>query len=199
MNKSKAKKTSGAISDRNRIALAYLVLAGDKTFQPLPEEEKNRLVKEVMAIGDEAASWVAAEYGSNDPRKIAVKMGLKIFGEEKKDLDRSEYRRAKKEIVISRKFHARLLQEVQSKELSERLLKLVVAHELFHHLEAERIGEVYRRFKFRVFQLGPLLIERTIKGLSDVAAQAFTQSLLGIEVSPQVFDYLVLTSFAARP
>jgi hypothetical protein len=47
--------------------------------------------------------------------------------------------------------------------------------------------------------LGPFTIERTIKGLSDVAAQAFTQTLLGLEVSPQVFDYLVLTSFSGRP
>lgn len=195
MIKSKNKRAPSAIAERNRITLAFLELAKDKTFQKLPEEEKNRLVKEVLAIGDEAASWVATEYGSNDPRKVAVKMGLRIFGEEKKDLSRSEYRREKKEIVISRKFHERLLREVQSKELSDRLLKLVVAHELFHHLEAERIGDVYKRYKFRVWSLGPIVIEKTIRGLSDVAAQAFTQTLLGLEVSPHVFDYLVLTSF----
>jgi hypothetical protein len=189
-----SKKNSGAIVERNRIALAYLELARDKVFQQLPEEEKNRLVKEVLAVGDEAASWVKAEYGTDDPRKIAVKMGLKVFGEEKKNLSRSEYRHERKEIVISRKFHEKLLREVRSKELSERLLKLVVAHELFHHIEAERIGQVFKRFKFKVRQIGPFVIEKFIKGLSDVAAQAFTQTLLGLEVSPQVFDYLVLTS-----
>jgi hypothetical protein len=196
MIKAKQKKSPAAISDRNRLALAYLELAKDKVFQKLPEEEKNKLIKEVLAIGDEAASWVVAEYGTDDPRKIAVKMGLRIFGEEKKSLNRSEYRREKKEIAISRKFHEKLLREVQSKELSDRLLKLVVAHELFHHLEAERIGEVYKRYKFKTFQMGPLAIEKEVKGLSDVAAQAFTHTLLGLEVSPQVFDYLVLTSFS---
>jgi len=198
MIKAKQKKSSAAIEERNRIALAYLELAKDKIFQKLPEEEKNKLVKEVLAIGDEAASWVAAEYGTDDPRKIAVKMGLRVFGEEKKNLVRSEYRREEKEIVISRKFHEKLLREVQSKELSERLLKLVVAHELFHHLEAERIGEVYKRYKFKAWQVGPFAADKTIRALSDVAAQAFTQTLLGLEVSPQVFDYLVLTSFTNR-
>ena len=193
------KKKTGSLSERNRIALAFLELARDKFFLQLPEEEKNKLVKQVLAIGDEAASWVAAEYNTDDPRKIAVKMGIRIYGEEKKSLARSEYRRESKEIAISRRFHEKLLREVHSKELSERLLKLVVAHELFHHIEAERIGEVYKRFKFKIFQLGPLVIEKTIKGLSDVAAQAFTQSLLGLEVSPQVFDYLVLTSISVRP
>lgn len=194
----KPQKNPSAIVERNRIALAYLELARDKIFQKLAEEEKNKLVKEVLAIGDEAAGWVSTEYGTDDPRKIAVKMGLRIFGEEKKSLRRSEYRREKKEIAISRKFHEKLLREVQSKELLERLLKLVVAHELFHHLEAERIGEVYRRYKFKVWKFGPFMREKYIKGLSDVAAQAFTQTLLGLEISPQVFDYLTYILYTLK-
>jgi hypothetical protein len=195
---SKPKKTATALSERNRITLAYLELARDKVFQKLSEDEKVRLIKEVQAIGDEAADWVAQEYGGNDPRKIAVKMGLRVFGEDRDAGGTSEYRREKKEIVISRKFHEKLLREVQSAELLERLLKLVVAQQLFHHLEAERIGEVYKRFKFKVFQLGPFVREKAIKGLSDVAAQAFTQTLLKLDVSPQVFDYLVMTSFTGK-
>ncbi len=188
---SKSKKTA-VISERNRVTLAYLELARDKVFQNLPEAAKLGLIKEVLAIGDEAAGWAAKEYGTDDPRKIAVKMGLRVFGEDKQGGGASEYRREKKEIVVSRRFHEKLLREVRSKELSEHLLKLVVAQQLFHHLEAERIGEVYKRFKFKAWQLGPYVIEKTIKGLSDVAAQAFTQTLLGLEVSPQVFDYLLL-------
>jgi hypothetical protein len=187
----KARKDRQAIVERNRLALAHLQLAGDRVFNRLPEEEKTPLLRSVLQIGEEAADWVKNEYGTDDPRKIAVKMGLKVFGEEHQKLKRSEYRREKKEIVISRRFHARLLREVESRELSDRLLKLVVAHELFHHLEAERVGEVYRRFKFPVWQLGPFRVERRIKGLSDVAAQAFTERLLGLEISPSVFDYLL--------
>lgn len=198
MIKSKPKKTAAAIAERNRITLAYLELARDKVFHNLPEDEKVKLIKEVQAIGDEAASWAAKEYGTDDPRKIAVKMGLRVFGEDKNNGGTSEYRREKKEIVISRKFHEKLLREVQSKELSEHLLKLVVAQQLFHHLEAERIGEVYKRFKFKAWQIGPYVMEKTIKGLSNVAAQAFTQTLLGLDVSPQVFDYLVMTSFPVK-
>ncbi|MBN3033357.1 MAG: hypothetical protein JW873_04610 [Candidatus Saganbacteria bacterium] len=200
MIKSKTKKAVGAIAERNRIALAYLELARDQVFQRLSEEEKIGLIKAAQAIGDETAGWVAKEYGASDPRKIAVKMGLRVFGEDKRGGDSSEYRRGKKEIVVSRKFHAKLLREVQSAELSERLLKLVVAQQLFHHLEAERIGAVYERFKFKVWRFGPFSREKTINGLSNVAAQAFTQTLLGLDVSPQVFDYLVMASFPAfRP
>ena len=188
----------GAITERNRIALAFMELAKDKLFKKMSEEEKLKLIREVLAIGDEAARWVSGEYNSNDPRKIAVKMGLRVFGEEKSSLRRSEYRRAKKEIVVSRKFHERLIKEVNSAELSEHLLKFVVANELFHHLEAERIGEVYKKYKFKVWQLGPYVKEKYIPQLSEVAAQAFTQTLLGLEISPPVFDYLTYIMYTQK-
>jgi hypothetical protein len=195
--KTKAFKYS-ALGERNRIALAYLELAADRTFQKLPEGRKLSLVKEVLAIGDEAAIWVPAEYGTNDPRKIAAKLGVKVFGD---DRGTSEYRRAKKEIVVSRHFHERLMREIHSTELSEKLLKYVVAHELFHHLEVNRIGEVYKRYKFLAWKLGPLVRERYIAGLSNVAAQAFTLTLLQLDISPPVFDYLsyILYTSARQP
>ena len=148
-------KALNAIRERNRIALAYMELARDKNFKKMDEDDRLKLIREVLAIGDETAGWVATEYGNNDPRKIAVKMGLRVFGEEKASLSRSEYRRDRKEIAVSRKFHERLMREVESSELSENLLKFVVAHELFHHLEAERIGEVYKRYRFKAYP--PLL------------------------------------------
>lgn len=193
-----SKKHLAALSQRNRIALAYLELAKDKVFKKMGEEEKLGLIEEILKIGDEAAIWVAGEYGTNDPRKIASKMGLKVLGEVKNTLKRSEYRPEKKEIAISRHFHEKLMREVESRELSEHLLKFVVAHELFHHLEMERLGEVYKRYRFKTWKLGPYIRQKFIKGLSDVAAQAFTQTLLGLELSPKVFDYLTYILFTSR-
>lgn len=180
----------GAISERNRITLAYMELAGDKIFQKLPEEQKLELVHEVLSIGNEVASWVVAENGTNDPRKIASQLGVKIFGVDRGKAKGAEYRKENKEIVVYRDFHEKLLREVKSSQLSEHLLKFVVAHELFRHLELNRIGEVYKRYKFETFRIGPIAAKKYIKGLSNVAARAFTQTLLGLEISPQVFDYL---------
>jgi hypothetical protein len=191
MNKAhKAKQKGRAGGERNRIALAFMELANDKTFNKLSEDQKLKLVREVIAIGDEVASWVMAEYGSKDPRKIAAKLGVKVFGEDRGRAKGSEYRKENKEIIIYRDFHEKLLREVKSTELSEHLLKFLVAHELFRHLELSRIGEIYKRYKFESWRFGPYVKEVYIKGLSDVAARTFTHSLLGLEISPQVFDYL---------
>lgn len=198
MNKGKEKPFRQEIARRNRLALAYLELAGDKTFNSLSQERKNSLLQEVMAIGEEAARQLIQEYRTSDPRKIAGKMGVNIYGEERADLFRSQYRPKKKEIIISRSFHHRLLREVASRELSDRLLKLVVAKELFRHLELDRLGEVYRRYPFVVWQCGPFKREKFVPGLSAVAAQAFTQTLLGLQLTPEVFDYLIILSSLRR-
>ncbi|MEA3492838.1 MAG: hypothetical protein U9R38_00460 [Candidatus Margulisiibacteriota bacterium] len=186
----KQRNKGKAIIERNRIALAYMELAKDKTFEKLSEEQKLKLVKEVISIGDEVASWVVAEYDTKDPRKIAAQLGVKVFGEDRGRAKGSEYRKEQQEIVIYRDFHEKLLREIKSSELADHLLKFMVAHELFHHLEMDRIGEIYKRYKFEAWRFGPYVKEVYIKGLSEVAARAFTHSLLDLEISPQVFDYL---------
>jgi hypothetical protein len=198
MNRKEPAKSSPALMERNRIALAYLELAKDKLFRKIPEAEKMKLIEAVLAVGDEAARRAVKEYGTSDPRKIAEKMGVRVLGEGKPSLLRSEYRREKKEIAVSRRFHEKLLREVESKELSENLLKFIVAHELFHHIEADRLGVVYRRYRFRVWKIGPFSREKYIEGLSDVAAQAFTQTLLGLDISPTVFDYITYMLYTRR-
>jgi uncharacterized tellurite resistance protein B-like protein len=82
-----------AIEERNRIALAYIELAKDKVFQKLEEEKRIELIKEVISIGDEVAEWVIKEYETNDPRKIANSLGVRIFGEDQGKAKRSEYRK----------------------------------------------------------------------------------------------------------
>lgn len=187
-------KHKGPISQRNRIAFAYMELARDKTFQKVPAEKKLEIIQSALEVGDEVAAWVATEYDTSDPRKIAEKLGLKVFGADKGmqagKVKRSEYRHEKGEIVIFRDSLEHLMSEVGSKELSERLLRLMVAHELFHHLEKTKVGEVAKKFKVLAWKVGPFERKKTITKLSDVAAHAFTQSLLSLDFSPLVFDYL---------
>lgn len=191
-------RRDSAIKERNRIALAYIELAKDKIFQKLPENKKINLIKEVLLIGDENAKRVLAEYKTNDPRKIATQLGVRVLGEGQGKKQRSEYRKEKKEIIVYRKFHEKLLREVHSAELSENLIKMVVAHELFHHLESSQLGEIYKKFRFKSWQFGPWVKHGFIKCLSDVAAQAFTESLLGIEISPETFAYLTYILFSTQ-
>ncbi|MBU0687186.1 MAG: metallopeptidase family protein [Candidatus Margulisbacteria bacterium] len=193
------KRHKGPISQRNRIAFAFMELARDKTFQKVSSEKKLELIQNALDVGDQVAVWIHSEHNTRDPRKIAERLGLKVFGEDKGmvagKVKRSEYRHESREIVIFRDTLERLMSEVDSKELSERLLRLLVAHELFHHLERTQVGEVSKKFMITAWKFGPFERKREIKKLSDVSAHAFTQSLLELDFSPLVFDYLTYTLY----
>lgn len=184
---------NNAIKERNRITLASLELARDKNFHKIHPEERMKLITQVLAIGEEIADWVASECGTRDPRKIAEIVGVKVLGGNRGRAQKSEYRKKEKEIIIFHDTLKRLTAEVTVPDLSERILRFLIAHELFHHLEETRIGAIYKRFKFPKRPWGSFYI----KGLSEVAAQAFTARLLGLEFSPQVFDYLTYILFTA--
>jgi hypothetical protein len=193
-------KHKGLIAHRNQLAFAFLELAGDRTFQKLPDEKKLAFIQGALEIGEGAAVWVMAECGQDDPRRIAEHFGLKIFGEDKgigsQKMKRSEYRPDKSTIVIFRDTLERLMGKVASKDLSDRLLRFLVAHELFHHLEKIKIGCVAERFQVTTWRFWRWEKKRSIPKLSDVAAQSFTQSLLSLDFSPLVFDYLTYILYA---
>ena len=182
-----------AIKERNKISLAALELAHDNNFHKIPAEDRIKLITEVLSIGEEIADWATAEYNTSDPRKLAEYLGVKIIGEDFGQMRKTEYRKKQKEIIIFHDTLKRLTSEITVPDLSERILRFLIAHELFHHLEETKIGYVYKRFKFR----GKLWTHYYIKGLSEVAAQAFTQKLLALEFSPHVFDYLTYILFTS--
>jgi len=183
-----------AIKDRNRISLAALELAKDKNFLRIPEQDRIKLILEALSIGEEIADSISKEYQTSDPRKIAELMGIKISGGESGSFKKSEYRKKEKEIVIFRDTLERLTSEITVPELSERILRFLIAHELFHHIEETQMVPIYKRFKFK----GKLWFKFYIKGLSEVAAQAFIQKLLDLEFSPYVFDYLTYILFTSN-
>jgi len=179
------------IKERNRIALAFLQLKKEKNFSRIPADKRIDLINEVWSVGENLASWAMAETDETDPRKIAEKLGVVIFGADRGNLKKSEYRKKEKEIVIFRDALERLTSEIVVPELSEKILRFLVSYELFHHLENTKTGFIYKRFKFPL-RFG---FNFYLKSLSEVAALAFTQKLISLELSPQVFDYLVYILF----
>ncbi len=184
------------IEKRNSLILAYLELANDRLFLKLPEEDQQKVIKEAIKVGEEMAAFVTDKYGSSDPRKIAQALGVRVYGSEEGGKNQvSQYFSKNEEIVIYRRPFERLSQEIGSPELGDKFLKFMVGRSLFFHLEKKFLGDLAKKFVFRVFKLGPFEKKRAINDVHKVSAQAFVRSLLEIEFSPEVFDYLTYVLF----
>jgi len=191
-----------SIGNRNRIALAYLCMARDKRFLKLTELERIKLIHGALSFGDSVAKGVENEFGTTEPREIARLMGLRVIGEDRGIqgtlLKRSEYRPKTKDIVIYRDSLNQMMREVAAEDLSDRLMKLLIAHELFHHLEHTRFGPTPERLKIHKWSLGPIEHVVKIRTAGEVSAHAFAETLLDIKQSPMVFDYFTYIFYSSR-
>jgi hypothetical protein len=190
------------VDDRNRLALAYLSLSRDKMFFRMSEKKRLKLIQSVLSFGDSVARGVENEFGTSDPREITQVLGLQVIGEDRgiqgSMFRRSEYRPRSKEIVIFRDSLKQLMREVATEDLSDRLMKLLIAHELFHHFEHTRFGPISSRFKVKLVGVGPLSFNIKLSPVGEVAAHAFAETLLDIKQSPMVFDYLTYIFYSGR-
>ncbi|MBU0574014.1 MAG: hypothetical protein ABIJ26_03310 [Candidatus Margulisiibacteriota bacterium] len=185
-----------SVESRNEMVLACLHLSTDPVFLRLDQGERMRLISEAGEQGRQIADWIVAEYNSTDPRKIAEQMGVKVHGEEGGGKKKSEYRKKSGEIIVFRDALGRLSNEITVPHLAERLLRFLVANELFHHIEEIKVGRIFKKFPIPV-KMGPLTVKKYIPALSDVAAQSFTRSLLKLEFSPRVFAYITYMLFTS--
>lgn len=195
-------KQKPPIDERNRVLLAYLILSKDRRFFRLSETERLKLIRDILSFGDELAAEVKKEFGTADPRRIVEILGLKVVGEDEGIrgtlLRRSEYRPGAKQIVIYRDSLNLMMKEIKADDLQDRLIKLLISHELFHHFEKIRLRSVPKMFRVERWRLGPLSLGVKVRGVREVAAHAFAETLLEIKQSPMVFDYLTYLFYSAR-
>ena len=190
------------LEERNRVLLAYMNLSKDKKFTRLSEEKRIKLIRFILSFADSCAGGIKEEFGTADPRRIVETMGLKVVGEDGgirgSLVRRSEYRPGTKEIVIYRDSLNQMMKEVKAEDLQDRLIKLLIAHELFHHLEKIKLPSVPKMFRVEKWRLGPMSLGVKIRGVREVAAHAFAEALLEIKHSPMVFDYLTYIFYSGR-
>ena len=114
---------------------------------------------------------------------------------------RSEYHSRDARILIYRQA-VQNLQEAIARCSAVRLFppdlvpELLLAHELFHHLEVTHLGPTSRRREVCILRLGALAIRSGIRSLSELAAHRFGRVCLELPLSPILLDTL---DYIVRP
>jgi hypothetical protein len=70
---------------------------------------------------------------------------------------------------------------------------IFLAHELYHYFDCLRGGgQLSRRHAVKIFSVGPWHWTSGLSSLSEIAAGAFAQALLGLPFHPKLLDLLLL-------
>jgi hypothetical protein len=180
-------------------ALALAMLEADPHARRLDRATQLAAVSDALADGADTARALRGRLSDCSPQAIAQALGVPI---ESIDDDPmigwlwrfAEYRERPARILLYARGLAPL-DRVVTGELAERLLgqatprDVFIAHELFHHLEAVSTDTpIAQRYRPSLFRLGSWHWRTGIAALSEIAAGAFAQELLGLPRYPRVLD-----------
>ncbi len=193
--------SSSTLLDRDDAA--WRELRRDPVFPWLSDTQQGEYIAGAVAIGREQAGC----FQGKQVRSLAVQLGARVLivddggaeGDKGTAGDKpppynvmdgcvagvpifAEYDAGSRLITVYRfgiKAVARLLECADAERIA---LDLLIAHELFHHLEATRIGPVPDRLPpiFVPMFWGLFRARRRVRSTSEIAAQAFAQALIGL-------------------
>jgi hypothetical protein len=72
------------------------------------------------------------------------------------------------------------------------LQRMLLAHELYHHLENTSLGSASRRYPLERKIWGLLTLPRRVSALDEIAAHSFVQELCDLAMAPAVLDLLTV-------
>lgn len=196
------------IERANDRLMSMAELMEDSSFKKIPKYKIDYFIDESIKIGIETGINSMKRYNSLEEicmdNKIQVELDTTEYDFEMIKL-RGKYQEDKKKIIIYDRSIKRM--EIAYRELGIRFLnydsiyQILLAHELFHHIESKEIGWTYEKLdKVNVFSLGPIKKSYFVIKTSDIGANIFTKKFLDLSFNPKVLNYLYLwgTGFIDR-
>ena len=171
---------------------AYLDLSQDLAFSALTPQQARWYVDEALRIGREAA----AQCAERDPHSLAKSLGVAVTLSTR-DLRvgpsaiRAEYDAQTRAVTLYIPAIERVNQCL--KGIGEGATNVLLAHELFHHLEATRFSPVDQQLPpvERRFLGGLWRAHRRVRRCRELAAHAFASCLVGLPFYAGAVDWLV--------
>jgi len=185
-------------SDRR---LAHLTLSEDPFFHRLTPEKARDAVEFALKAGEFAAETAKTKWGRN-PESIAAALNLPII--KSADPARtgravlfSEYGNKPPSIIL----HTHSISEVNRLIQEHGLADLLgiedvgpvhLTHELYHHLDGEKLVPGTAGFRIQTLNLGPIHLASGLPSLSEIAADRFAASILDLTVPPRALTFITI-------
>lgn len=165
----------------------------------LKSGDAERAVSAALTSGCTAAHQAAQRYGTVKPRVLAAQMEIELsyFSKELQCnyLLLAYYRSKPPEICINTELTDRMEPLISKCGINLRgytAEDVLIAHELYHHLENAGGGATMPKPRFPSWRLGKIQFYTYVAAVSEVAAFAFAQELLELSFFPQAVEFLAV-------
>lgn len=183
-------------------ALGLLQLLEDPQYPRIPVERRVALVEAALEDGRSLADRTCDLWGS-DPIAIAACCGVPVIHSEDDAgfgsvIVYADYAARASSITLYLPAILRLDRLIAERgaEVCRSIgstMPIFLAHELYHHFDCTRgSAPLSRRHFVQIFRIGPWNWTSGLSSLSEIAAGAFAQELLGLSFHPKMLDLLLL-------
>ncbi len=183
-------------------ALGLLTLSSDVQFHRIPETQRGKWVELALQDGRCLAQRAGQQWGG-DPLVVAARCNVPIieshteagFGS---TVIYAEYAVSPPSITLYtpaiRRLDALIARQSRFDCGIEQTAPVFLAHELYHHFDCMRGKEaLIRRHRVSILKLGRWTWTAGLSSLSEIAAGAFAQELLGLSFHPKLLDFLSMS------
>jgi hypothetical protein len=188
-------------------SLGLLLLREDAQYSRIGHGQREVLVEAALEDGRRMADGARGRWG-DDPSAIASACGVSVIESGAEEgwgtaLVYADYLERTRCIRLFGPAIAHLERGLARPAVAEiagicAARPTLLAHELYHHLDAGRAGlPLARRHRVTLFALGPWRWTSGLTSLAEIAAGAFAQRLLRLRWHPKFFD--LITVFDADP
>jgi hypothetical protein len=183
-------------------ALGLSLLRGDPQDARIEPGRREALVEAALDDGRRMADQARERWG-NEPAVIASDCGLSVVECDAEQgwgtaMVYADYNQRTRCIRLFLPAIARLERGLRRHTVCEiagvrSARPMLLAHELYHHLDAVRAGpSLARQHRVTLLALGRWRWTSGLTSLSEIAAGAFAQRLLGLRWHPRFFDLITL-------
>ncbi|MGG7143095.1 hypothetical protein ACQPVP_06475 [Clostridium nigeriense] len=164
------------------------------------EELRKKIIEKASECGKKEAIKIKEKYRDVPIKKILKRIGLEYI---EKDSDGTEsyimfacYNSPNK-ITVFKKNKMLVEEFIKENELSSKLEyidveSMLLAHELFHHIEENNKNIYTKNEKIVLWKIGKYKYKSGLVCIGEIAAMAFAKELLSINYNPYIFDVLML-------
>jgi hypothetical protein len=182
------------------LALGLLLLESDAHASRLSMRERHQLVVAALRDGRERAEGIGARSRGREPATLAQEMGVALSRVQSDSrcgdhLYFADYHAKPPSIRLFDSAISRINRYLRCADTAMAFgltdaAPVFIAHELYHHFDATGPDSIIRRHRVTILKVGSWKLTSGISSLAEIGAGAFAQRLLGLPLSPSLFDLI---------
>jgi len=187
--------------------LAHLTLSEDPLFHRLAPERAGEAVDFALHAGQSGAETAMAKWG-RDPEQIAAALSVPVIknadpAQTGKTVLFSEYGDKPPTIILHTHSIAEATRLIQEHALAD-LLGIAdvgpvhLTHELYHHLDAQKLVPGTAGFRIQTLKLGPIQLGSGLPSLCEIAADQFAKTVLDLPLPPRALTFVTVHALNAE-